>query len=212
MLISPPHVTSHNQNRAKIRLLFKAPEVSIVHSAESWTPERPALSWLQIYPCVGHAAPPPPLPTSPPHVRIVKEALGLGKKPLDAYIMVSILPQHPLVPPHPGFPPPYYHEYAHPAMTYTDGGLGKSDYTRFAQVYDPVRPWRGFILAPLPPTHPHIPLEQQNATSFFAFSGGKCYPLKGSWIVSHLRSLLERRAESEANFVTAATLSHRNLL
>jgi hypothetical protein len=125
--------------------------------------------------------------------------------------MVSILTDHPIVPPHPGYPPPIYDEYAHPSLTHTDGGLGKFDYTRYPQVFSPRWPWRGFILAPLPPTHPGYHVEQHNAASFFSFSQNPQYPIKGSWIISRIQVLLDRRARCESEFLAYATPAFRFL-
>ena len=192
-----PIVMSSQHDREPLRRLFRLPMVTQVHREMEWTPERPSHSWRYIRPCSGHVVSPPTLPPGSPAIRVVQNPTSS-----EYYAMISVRIGHPLVPPHPGHLPPNdtLREYTHPSLIFTDGSLGKFDFTRFPQLYQVGSPWWGFVSLPRPKGHQEATLEQRNVTEFFQFPHRPRYPIfGGEWDFQLLEYTLDYRnlCESE---------------
>jgi hypothetical protein len=114
--------------------------------------------------------------------------------------MLSLRKEVSRISPHPGVRPPELDEFIHPWYVTTDGSLGPYDASRYAQTFDPRRPWTGFhkFLSSEPREH----VEDHSAVAFFDFRNmNEETMLGGSWNLPMLQTLFRSRTAAEDAFL-----------
>jgi hypothetical protein len=105
--------------------------------------------------------------------------------------MFPLCPKYRHVPPYPGLVPETFEEWAHPSTCFSDGGLGRWDFRRYPQLWNPRKPWLGY--------HPNNDNHSYRFSVLnFWYWNDTLNPLSGGhWDRTAIQRLLKEREEVE---------------
>jgi hypothetical protein len=191
--------------RALLQQILRAPIVGDF-PGHTWCPVTPSRLWKSIVPCPDYSCSPPlsvlsHFPTTA-YGRVINTSTRLSGQEPRIYAMLSLRPEVSRISPHPGVRPSELDHYVHPWYITSDASLGPYNPSRYAQAFDPRRPWLGYHTFHSERSRDSI--EGYNAVCFFNFSTMKEDRMSGGfWKRRMLKRVFRARARAEDTLLDA---------
>jgi hypothetical protein len=189
--------------RALLQQIFRAPTVGDF-PGHTWCPVTPSRLWNSIIPCPDYLCRPPDsvldrFPTTT-YGRVIDTSTKWSDEGPHVYAMLSLRSEVSRISPHPGVRPAELDHYIHPWYITSDASLGPYNPSRYAQAFDPCRPWLGYHIYHT--QRSRNSLESYNPVHFFDFSTVKEDGMHGGfWRRRMLKRVFRARAQTEDAFL-----------